>query len=202
VTRKIRGYCTMFAAQGYLAIAPDLFWRMDRGVQLGHDEEGMRRALGYLQQYDAAAGLEDIRACAEHLRAQGAGKIAVTGYCLGGKLAALAAARGDADAAVSFYPVGLEQSLDALRGLRVPLQLHFGAQDTYIPAAAIEQIEVAVAGAPGMELHRYAEAGHAFFRPDLKGDASATAWKRTLAFLDAHLSCSRNSASPPGAGEG
>jgi len=188
VTRKIRGYCEMFAQLGYIAIAPDLFWRMDRGVQLSHDAGDIQRAFGYLKRFDEVAGLVDIDGCVAHLREQGMAKVAVVGFCLGGKLAALIAARGEADAGVAFYGVGLEQSLDALRDLSRPLQLHFGNDDAYAPPAAVASIEAALAGAANVELYRYEGAGHAFFRPDLKDAASPVAWDRTVAFLRRHLS--------------
>lgn len=195
VTRKIRRYCGMFASQGYLAVAPDMFWRIERGVNLSYGDDDVKRALGYLERFDEERGLDDVRACATWLRDQGARRIGVVGFCFGGKLAALCAWRGDADAAIAFYPAGIEHRLDALRAVKHPLQLHFAANDPYVPAAVVSRIEAAVSPLAHVESHVYPDAGHAFFRPDLEGWASASAWQRTLAFLQTRLR-----AEPPAAG--
>jgi carboxymethylenebutenolidase len=185
VTKKIRGYCELFAQAGYAALAPDLFWRQAPGVQLSHAEGDLKKAFQLLGGLDDGDALSDVQACVAELKKRGATKVAVVGFCLGGKLAALSAAGALADAAVSFYGVGLEKHLDDLRAVRCPMQMHFGGKDSYVPEAALAAIRGAVPN-PG-NLHLYPEAGHAFFRPDLKDAESAAAWDRSRAFLNQHL---------------
>ncbi len=187
VTRKIRGYCDLFGSAGYDALAPDMFWRTEPGVELSHSESDLAKAFSLLGRFSDSDAMKDIDVCIAMLKSRGAQKVAVVGFCLGGKLAALAAARGKADAAVSFYGVGLEKHLDALRRLRCPLQMHFGGKDSYVPEAARIAISAGLEERARGNMHVYPEAGHAFFRADLKDDDSAAAWSRTKAFLDSHL---------------
>ncbi len=183
LTSKIRAYCDMLAAEGYVVLAPDLFWRMEAGVELTRSPEDITRAFGFLKRLDEAAALADVATTTQDLRARVPGKLGVVGFCLGGKLAALICARGGADAGAGFYGVDLDQHLDALARIRVPLQLHFGGRDEHIPAQVRAAIEPVVRTLPEAEFHVYAEAGHAFFRADLADPASQLAWQRTLAFL-------------------
>ncbi len=187
VTRKIRAYCDLFANAGYSALAPDLFWRLEPDLELTHSEADVAKAFDLLGRFSDADALSDIDVCVSALRNRGATAVAVVGFCLGGKLAAMAAARGKADAAVSFYGVGLEKHLDTLRRLRCPLQMHFGGKDSYVPEAARIAISATLEERARGNMHVYPEAGHAFFRADLKDDDSAAAWSRTKAFLDSHL---------------
>jgi carboxymethylenebutenolidase len=189
VTRKIRGYCGLLARHGYVALAPDLFWRMERGVELSYSEDDIAKARGFLARFDDEAALGDIAACCRHLRGQGARRVALVGFCLGGKLGPLALARHGADAAVAFYGVGLERHLDELRALERPVQFHFGQNDAHIPQSTVAAIEDLSARKPNFSVHRYENAGHAFFRPDLKDAASQQACERMLLFLDAMRRC-------------
>lgn len=187
VTRKIRGYCDLFARAGYTALAPDMFWRLEPELELSHSEADMAKALDLLGRFSDADAMSDIDACVNALRNRGASTVALVGFCLGGKLAALAAARGQADAAISFYGVGLEHHLQELRSVRCPLQMHFGGKDPYLPEAVRTAVAAALGGGSRRQLHVYPESGHAFFRPDLKDADSAVAWERSRAFLDSHL---------------
>ncbi len=184
ITKAIRAVADRFAAEGYLAVAPDLFWRLEPGVELSHSKEDMQRAFGFLKQFSEDLGVEDIGRVAAHVRALPGfkGRIFVAGMCLGGKLAYLAAARLDVDAAVSFYGVGIEKNLAEAATLRCPLLMHFGGRDQYAPAAAVAQIAEAVKADGRVAIHTYAEADHGFYtrgEPDTIRDAHA----RTLAFL-------------------
>ena len=183
VTRKVRAYADMFAREGYLAVVPDLFWRMERGVELAYSEGDVKRAMDFLARYDESNGMDDVKCCIDRLSTERIPKIAVVGYCLGGKLAGLAAARGIVKAGVAFYGVGLEKNLEELSRAKSPLQMHFGAKDDFVPATAVTAIQKAVVSRTDMEVHVYPEGGHAFFRPDLKDPSSATAWPKVLAFL-------------------
>jgi len=187
VTRAIREVADRFAQDGYLACAPDLFWRMAPGVQLSHSKEDMAQAMGFLDRYRDEDGLDDIASTAAHLRAGPGftGRVAVAGLCLGGKLAYLAATLPSVDACVAFYGVGIEQRLDKAGALRCPLAMHFGDQDRYVPQAARGQIAQAVQG-KGVEMHLYPNADHGFYTRGAEGDI-ALARERTNAFLQRAL---------------
>jgi carboxymethylenebutenolidase len=116
-----------FAEEGYVVLVPDLFWRVKPGVVLGYGEADMKEALGYLQRFDIDRAVDDIAATIAALRAlpEQAGKVGAVGYCLGGKLALLSAARTDVDCAVSYYGVGLEAYLDEVPAIRCPMVFHF-----------------------------------------------------------------------------
>ena len=183
VTTAIRGIADRFAEDGYLALAPDLYWRLERGVQLSHSREDMARAFGLLERYRDADGLADIDAAARHIRALPGfgGKVAVAGMCLGGKLCYLAAAHTRVDAAVAFYGVGIEKHLIDATQLHMPLMMHFGDRDKYVPDEARAQIVQAVAG-KDVAVHVYPGADHGFYTRGAADDI-ALARTRTNAFL-------------------
>ena len=183
VTRHVRGVADRFAEDGYLAVAPDLFWRMAPGVELSHSKEDIDKAMGFLKRYTDDEGLADIRATARHLRRRAgfAGKVAVAGLCLGGKLAYLAATLPEVDAAVAFYGVGIETRLDVAAEVRCPLLMHFGAQDAYVSESARAAIALSLAAARP-EIHVYSEAGHGFYTRGAAADID-TARQRTNGFL-------------------
>jgi len=188
VTHAIRDVADRYAAEGYLAMAPDLFWRIRPGIELSHSKEDIARAFDALKQFDESLAVQDIACVVDHLRADLGpdAPVAVLGMCLGGKLAYLCAARIDVDAAVSFYGVGIEKNLDEADQVSCPLLLHIGAKDNYIDALAREQIAHTLATRPGVDLHVYEQAGHGFYtrEPSTSRD---TAHARTAAFLDASL---------------
>ncbi len=184
VTKVIRAVADRFAAEGYLAVAPDLFWRLEPGVELTHSKEDMQRAFGFLKRFSEDAGVDDIGLVAKHVRALPTfgGRVFVAGLCLGGKLAYLAAARLDIDAAVAFYGVGIEKNLSEAGALRCPLMLHFGGRDQYAPPPAVSQITDALKRDSRVVLHNYPDADHGFYT---RGEAAViqSAHERTLAFL-------------------
>lgn len=187
LTAHVRRVADRFAEDGYLAYAPDLFWRMQPGVELSHSKEDMQKAFGFLERYRDEDGLADISATAARIRQRPGfnGRVAVAGLCLGGKLAYLAATLPGVDAAVGFYGVGIEKRLDAAGSLRCPLMLHFGDQDRYAPEAARRQIAEAVRGR-AVEMHLYPGADHGFYTRGAEGDI-ALARERTNAFLQRAL---------------
>ena len=188
VTQKIRRYCDLFARDGYAAMAPDLFWRLEPGVELSHSEADIQRALGFLDRFDEDRALDDVKTCSQLLRRKGFTQIAVVGFCLGGKLAPLSLARGTGEAAVAFYGVGLEQRSEVLRTITQPIQMHYGEKDQYVSMAALTALDEIAKDRRNIELFRYANGGHAFFRPDLKNEESQISHKRMLIFLDRVLS--------------
>ena len=188
VTHAIREVADRYADEGYLALAPDLFWRIRPGIELSHSKEDIALAFDALKQFDESLAVQDIARVVEHVRDElGAdAPVAVLGMCLGGKLAYLCAARIDVDAAVSFYGVGIEKNLDEADKVSCPLLLHIGARDNYIDAMAREQIAHTLATRPGVDLHVYEQAGHGFYTREAS-TSRETAHARTAAFLDASL---------------
>ncbi|MES2535026.1 MAG: dienelactone hydrolase family protein [Pseudomonadota bacterium] len=165
VTPQVRGVADRFAEDGYLAYAPDLFWRDEPGLSLTHSKDDMARAFALLNKFDVDKSMEDIARTAAFIRALPgfAGKVAAAGMCLGGKLAYLAAARIEVDAAVAFYGVGIEKDLADAERLHCPLMLHFGDLDKYAPEEARAQISKALEGKPDVVSHLYAGADHGFY---------------------------------------
>ncbi|HYZ34606.1 MAG TPA: dienelactone hydrolase family protein, partial [Crenalkalicoccus sp.] len=173
-------------------LVPDLFWRLEPGVELEADEAGRARALALRTRFDEAQGMQDIAdaAAALRVRPEHRGKLAAIGYCLGGKLAWLAAADGVADCAIGYYGVGIETALDRAKDVAVPVLLHFGAADPYVPPAARAAIRAGLRGHAGIAIHDYAGAGHAFARigtAHYDRPAAMLAHSRSIALLRAEM---------------
>ncbi|WP_454727305.1 MULTISPECIES: dienelactone hydrolase family protein [Cupriavidus] len=188
VNEHIRSVADQYAADGYVVLAPDVFWRDAPRVELGYAGDDMKRALALYQKVDVELAIKDLAATAKALRAQigAGGKIAAVGYCFGGLLTYLAAARGLVDAAVPYYGGGIQNKLQEAASIKVPVQFHYGALDAHIPAEAVEQVRAAVAGNPRAEIHVYPQADHGFncwARGSYHQPAAALAHGRTLTFL-------------------
>lgn len=167
VNRNMRNWADTLAAQGYYCVVPDLFWRQQPGVELDSTTEaGMQQAFGFYGGFDEAKGVDDVQAAITVLRARPevTGKVGVLGFCLGGKLAYLAACRTDADVAVAYYGVGIEAALGEADKVRCPLLLHIAELDRFCPPEARAQVLQALGGRPGITLHVYAGMDHAFAR--------------------------------------
>ena len=166
VNQTMRDVADYYAEEGYVVLVPDLFWRQAPGVQLGYSPEDWQRAFGFYQGFNEAKGVEDLQASLAALRARPefTGKAGVLGFCLGGKLAYLAACRTDADVAVGYYGVGIEAALGEARNIRGRLVLHIAENDQFCPPAAREAILGALSGREGTELYVYPGVDHAFAR--------------------------------------
>jgi carboxymethylenebutenolidase len=182
------------AELGYVALAPDLYRRIAPGLELGHDEEGLKRALETVQRLDQGGAVEDALAGLEALRARpevGGRPVAVLGFCLGGRLAYEVAVAGDPAAAVCYYGSGISERLDQADRITCPVLLHFGAKDEYIPLEASERVCEVAEQHRGWECHIQPDAGHAFDNHDApmfsQPQAAARAWEITREFLDRHL---------------
>ena len=164
VNQSMRDVADYYAEEGYVVIAPDLFWRIEPGIELGYTEADFQRALAYRQQFDIDKSVDDIAATVAALRAlpQCVGKVGALGFCLGGKLAYLAAARTDIDCAVGYYGVGIEQALDEASNISCPMALHFAGEDKHVPIAAVEQVQAALAGRDEIEIYVYPGVDHGF----------------------------------------
>lgn len=192
INENIRGLAEKLAAEGYVALAPDMFWRIEPRFER-KDESGFADAVAMMQKYDLSKAAGDIQATHAHLLGlpECTGKVGAIGFCLGGALSWLAATTSTVDgkgidAAVPYYGSGINDMLDQADRLTCPAMFHYGANDPFIPTENIDAVEAAVAGKPGVEFHRY-DAGHAFSNwdaPSMYDEAAATlAWSRTMAFL-------------------
>lgn len=154
------------AEEGYVVLAPDLFWRQQPGIQLTDGPADMPRAFELYQRFDVELGVKDIASTLTALRAlpEQQGGAGVLGYCLGGKLAYLAACRTDADVAIGYYGVGIEDSLEEAANLRGRLVLHIAEQDGFCPPPARQRILEALGGKANVELYVYPGMDHAFAR--------------------------------------
>jgi carboxymethylenebutenolidase len=193
VNSDIRSACDELAQADFLAIAPDLFWRQERGVDLSvRSQTDWEKGLSLYKAFDVDAGVRDVEATVEAARTlPGAtGQVGVMGFCLGGLLSYLTAARTSIDAAVAFHGGRTEEFLDEAADIDVPLQMHLAADDEFIPPAAQRAITAALAKHPNVEIHSYAGCRHAFSRHGgLHFDANAArlSRQRTLEFFRRHL---------------
>lgn len=188
----IRAKCDALAAQGYMAIAPDLFWRMQPGVELDPDQpDELKQAFDFVSRIKTDDALADvattIRAARERI---GGGKVGVVGYCFGGKVAFLAATRTDSDASVSYYGGGIDALLGEAHGIARPLLLHFGGEDSHITPDKLAMIHAALDQHPRVTIHEYPGAGHGFatqFGKRRNDAAAELAEARTAEFFRDHL---------------
>lgn len=167
VNATIREIADYYAEEGYVVLAPDLFWRQEPGIELGYGPEEWQRAFGFYQGFDQDQGIEDIAAAIETLRSRPecTGAVGALGFCLGARLAYLTACRCDVEAAVGYYGMGIENHLDEAVNIRGRLVLHFAEQDEYCPAAARQEIQAALGERDAIELYLYPGVDHAFARP-------------------------------------
>jgi carboxymethylenebutenolidase len=192
VNRHMRDVADLYAEEGYLVVVPDLFWRLGPGIELGYGDADMQKAFGYYQKFDLAKASDDIIATVEAARRLpgGDGKVGALGFCLGGKLAYMAAARAGVDAAVSYYGVGIEGLLSEAANIKCPIAFHFAANDKFTPPDTIAAIRAAFAGSPKAEFYVYPGADHAFNAPERASynkPASLMAHSRSLAVFRAVL---------------
>jgi carboxymethylenebutenolidase len=192
VNPGIRQKADSWAAKGYLAVAPDIFWRFAPGVELNPDVEAeLNEAFGYFQQYDPADGVYDIESAIKWIRAsEQVAKVGCAGYCLGGRLAYMAAARTDIDASVGYYGVMIDQMLDEAHHIAKPLMLHIPTADHFVGAEAQAAIHARLDNHPRVTLHDYPGLDHGFAAEmgNRRDEAGARlADSRTEAFLAEHL---------------
>ena len=192
VNAAMRSLADAYAEEGYVVLVPDLFWRQAPGIELGYNPADFERAFALYQAFDEAAGVRDLQATIDTLRAHPAvtGKVGVMGFCLGGKLAYLCACRTNADVAIGYYGVGIEHALGEAASLRGRLVLHIAANDAYCPPDAQAAIRTALQGREKVEIYTYPGVDHAFARPG--GDhydktAAQFAQQRSIGALKAEM---------------
>ncbi|MCW3834896.1 dienelactone hydrolase family protein [Sphingomonas canadensis] len=192
VNPGIRQKCDKWADAGYLAIAPDLFWRLQPGIQLDPDvPEEFQQALGWMGKFDQDAGIRDIEATIRAARTRAGGaKVGVVGYCLGGRLAFMTAARTDADASVGYYGVGIDGLLGEKHAIARPVLLHVPTADHFVGPEAQAAIHAGLDDHPQVTLFDYPGEDHGFAAEMGKRRSEAAAQladSRTAEFFASHL---------------
>lgn len=194
VNAGIRAKCDAWADEGYLAIAPDLFWRSAPGVELDPDvPDDFTKAIGLMMDCDIQLAVTDIEASIRAARAKlgdAHGKVGVVGYCFGGLLTYLSAARTDLDAAVGYYGGRIDQYLGEAHAIGKPLLLHFAEEDKFIDAGARAAIHASLDDNRHVEIEEYAGVDHGFATTSGARRDEAAAQKadaRTRAFFAQHL---------------
>ena len=196
VNAHIRAVAEQYALDGFVVLAPDVFWRQAPRVELGYEGAERERALTLMQGYTGEQSVADIAASVKVLRARpevAGAKVGAFGYCMGGRLAYLAAASTDVDAAVAFYGGGIHGQLERAAAIRCAVQFHYAERDDNIPISAVESVRNAMsaraAGKPA-EVHMYPSAMHGFncwARASYHAPSAALAHGRATAFLAAAL---------------
>ena len=189
VNSHIRSVCDDYAAQGFAVLSPDVFWRAERDVELGYDQQGIERGVALRDKTRPEQAVADLQSTVTSLRSLPAcnGKVAAIGYCMGGNLVYRLAATGSIDAGISYYGARLMSILDLVGSIAVPMQFHYGDLDQGIPLSEVDAVRAAFAGRrPGAEIHVYANADHGFNcdqRRSHNPEAATLARQRSLQFL-------------------
>ena len=192
VNEGIRRKCDHWASLGYLAVAPDLFWMLEPGLELDPDVESeFNKALGLFGQYNPDDGVKDIEATIHWIRREaGVARVGCVGYCLGGKLAYMTAARTDINASVGYYGVMIDQMLGEKHAIAHPLMLHIPTADHFVGPEAQAAMHAGLDDHPKVTLHDYEGLDHGFAAEmgNRRDEAGAQlADSRTEAFFAEHL---------------
>jgi carboxymethylenebutenolidase len=167
VNDAMRATAEQVANLGFIAICPDLFWRIKPGIDLTDKTEAeFNQALAYMNQFDQARGIDDLKATLATARTLPGsnGRAGTMGYCLGGRLAVMMAVQSDADVNISYYGVGLDGLLGELPKVSKPLLVHIADQDAFFPPEGRAAVVAATAGSSVVSSYVYPNADHAFAR--------------------------------------
>lgn len=193
VNEHIRAVADQYAMDGFTVLAPDVFWRVEPGVNLGYDSIGFGKGLELMGKMDFPLAIGDLLQAAAYLRGmpEVVGKIASLGYCMGGVLSyAVGSSPSAVDAAVCYYGGGIHNHLDRAAGVQQPMLMHFAEKDAYIPPSAVESIQRAFESNKGVQIFTYPDVDHGFncwSRGMYNQKASSLARGRTLEFLSRHI---------------
>jgi carboxymethylenebutenolidase len=193
VNADIRKTCDELAEQGFIAVAPDLFWRQEPGVDLKVTSEAdWQHGLRLYQTFDRDAGARDVKDTVNSVSKlpECTGRVAVLGYCLGGLMVFLTAVRYGVDAAVAYHGGDTDKYLGEIDGLNAPLLMHLAEEDEFISKAAQAEIKAALAKKPNTTVYSYPGQHHAFARHNgahYNASAAALANRRTSEFLNRQL---------------
>lgn len=192
INAGIRRKCDKLAEDGYLAVAPDLFWRLEPGIELDPDiEPEFQRALDLMGKFDQDQGIRDIEATIHYIReTEGVAKVGAVGYCLGGRLAYMTAARTDVDATVGYYGVGIDGLLGEKHAIANPLMLHIPTEDGFVDKDTQKAMHEGLDDHPQVTLYDYEGLDHGFateFGERRSEEAAQLADSRTAEFFTEHL---------------
>jgi carboxymethylenebutenolidase len=188
----IRAVAERLADAGYIVGAPDVFWRLERNWEAGHDEEGLSQSMAKVQQLDVPAAIADCGTALAHLAALDGvtAKPGVLGFCLGGTLAWGVAAAADPSVCVSYYGSGVPDMIGMIDDVHCPTLFHFGNADAFMADDAVSRVNAAIEGREGFVIN-VENAGHAFDNHEAamfyNEPAAHSAWAKTMAFLSANL---------------
>ncbi|WP_221801641.1 dienelactone hydrolase family protein [Oceanobacter mangrovi] len=192
VNDHIQAVADQYAADGYVVLAPDVYWRQQYRTNLTYDQSGTDQARQLMMALDRDQATEDLMLALEYLRQQATvtGPVGVVGFCMGGQLAFRLAANSTVDAAVCYYGGGIEQQLHLADDIRAPILFHHASLDSMISQDAVNNIRTAMASHQGSVFFDYLDTDHGFNcwgRPMYNQQASALAHGRTLQFLAEQL---------------
>ncbi len=194
VNGSVRAMADDFAARGFFALAPDLYWRLEPNTRLTDKTDAERKhALDLKSKFSVDAAVEDIQIAITHLRRVPgcAARVGTIGHCLGGLLAFLSSTRTDTDASAGYYGADIDRAIGEAKNIRHPLLLHFAAVDEYVPPAAQKQIADGLSGNAHVTTYIYPNMVHAFARTSGAHYDQANAElanSRTAMFFRRHLS--------------
>lgn len=193
VNQHIRAVADQYAMDGFTVLAPDVFWRVEPGVNLGYDSAGFSKGLELMGKMDFSQVVQDLVFAADYLKQMPelVGKVASLGFCMGGALSyAVGAVPGTVDASVCYYGGGIQNHLDSAAGVNQPILMHFAEKDSVIPPSAVESIQRAFKSNKGVQIFTYPDVDHGFncwARGMYNQKASSLARGRTLEFLSRHI---------------
>lgn len=169
VNQVMRDLCDGYAAQGYIAVCPDIFWRIEPGIQLtDQSEEEWNKAFELMNKFlpDFEKGVGDLMSTMAHIRALDncTGKVGCVGYCLGGSLTYMMACTSDSDASIGYYPVQIDDYLSYAENIKKPAMFHIAEKDGFCPPESQALIADAFGKNNNISLHTYAGVDHAFAR--------------------------------------
>lgn len=187
VNDHIREVARLWAQLGYTVLAPDIFWRLQPGIELGYSPETYQQGRDLKAKTDIALAIGDLKEALVKLRSQPTchGKVGAVGYCMGGTFAYLMATEAEVDAAVCYYGSNIDEHLHVAHKLHRPIMMHFGVTDQRLTPDKVAKITEAVGAKPDVEIHIY-DAGHAFNRDcshEYDRHSAMLAFGRSTAFL-------------------
>lgn len=192
VNPGIRQKADHWASLGYLAVAPEVFWRQAEGISLDSDvPDQFQKAIGYMMGHDFDAGIKDVEATIHWVRrSEGVEKVGLVGYCMGGKIAYQAAARTDISASVGYYGVGIADMLNESHAIANPLLLHVPTADGFVPPEQQAAMHAGLDSNPHVTIHDYPGLDHGFAAEHgvrRNEEGARLADSRTEAFFAQHL---------------
>ena len=192
VNRGIAAKADTWANRGYLAVAPDVFWRQKPGIELDPDiPEQFQEAVGYMMKHDFETGIRDVEAVIHWIRRErDVAKVGLVGFCMGGRIAYMAAARTDVDASVGYYGVMIDQMLNEKHAIAKPLGLHVPTADGFVPPEAQKAMHEGLDDHPKVTIWDYEGLDHGFaveYGKRRVDDAANLADERTAAFFAENL---------------